>query len=74
MTNQQLTYSPFDPDGDRGPYPVYRELRDHAPAYWSPAGKLLGAQPLRRRLRRPRRPGDVLLGVRASSPPHPGWT
>jgi hypothetical protein len=35
MTNQQLTYSPFDPEVMADPYPVYRELRDHAPAYWS---------------------------------------
>lgn len=36
MTNQQLTYSPFDPGVIADPYPVYRELRDHAPVYWSP--------------------------------------
>ena len=35
MNNQQLTYSPFDPDIIVDPYPVYRELRDQAPAYWS---------------------------------------
>jgi hypothetical protein len=35
MTNQQLTYSPFDPEVMADPYPVYRELRDHAPVYWS---------------------------------------
>lgn len=35
MRNLQLTYSPFDPDIIADPYPVYRELRDHAPAYWS---------------------------------------
>jgi cytochrome P450 len=36
MSNQQLTYSPFDPKVIADPYPVYRELRDHSPAYWSP--------------------------------------
>ncbi|WP_310964080.1 cytochrome P450 [Nocardioides terrisoli] len=36
MSNQQLTYSPFDPKVIADPYPVYRELRDNAPAYWSP--------------------------------------
>lgn len=36
MSNQQLTYSPFDPEVMADPYPVYRELRDHAPVYWSP--------------------------------------
>jgi cytochrome P450 len=36
MSNQQLTYSPFDPEVIANPYPVYRELRDHAPVYWSP--------------------------------------
>ena len=34
--SQQLTYSPFDPEVIADPYPVYRELRDKAPAYWSP--------------------------------------
>jgi cytochrome P450 len=36
MSNQQLTYSPFDAEVMADPYPVYRELRDHAPVYWSP--------------------------------------
>ncbi|MFC5491460.1 cytochrome P450 [Nocardioides caricicola] len=36
MDHQQLTYSPFDPTVIADPYPVYRELRDSAPAYWSP--------------------------------------
>jgi len=36
MTSQQLTYSPFDPTVMEDPYPVYRQLRDHAPAHWSP--------------------------------------
>ncbi len=36
MDHQQLTYSPFDPTVIADPYPVYRELRDNAPAYWSP--------------------------------------
>ncbi len=35
MTDQQLTYSPFDPEVIADPYPVYRELRDLAPVYWS---------------------------------------
>lgn len=35
MSNQQLSYSPFDPEVMADPYPVYRELRDHAPVYWS---------------------------------------
>lgn len=35
MTDQLLTYSPFDPAMITDPYPVYRELRDHAPVYWS---------------------------------------
>lgn len=35
MLDQQLTYSPFDPDVIADPYPVYGELRAHAPAYWS---------------------------------------
>ena len=35
MTNRQLAYSPFDPQMIANPYPVYRELRDHAPVYWS---------------------------------------
>jgi len=38
MTQQRLTYSPFDPEVIADPYPVYRDLRRHAPAYWSPAG------------------------------------
>ena len=37
MNQQQLTYSPFDPAVIEDPYPVYRELRDNAPLYWSPA-------------------------------------
>jgi cytochrome P450 len=36
MDQQQLTYSPFDPEVIADPYPVYRQLRNHAPAYWSP--------------------------------------
>ena len=36
MDHQQLTYSPFDPTVIADPYPVYRELRESAPAYWSP--------------------------------------
>jgi cytochrome P450 len=36
MDQQQLTYSPFDPNVIADPYPVYRQLRDHAPVYWSP--------------------------------------
>lgn len=36
MNRQQLTYSPFDPEVITDPYPVYRDLRDHAPLYWSP--------------------------------------
>lgn len=36
MTTQQLSYSPFDPEVIDDPYPVYRELRERAPAYWSP--------------------------------------
>ena len=35
MSNQQLTYSPFDPDIIADPYPVYRQLRSEVPAYWS---------------------------------------
>lgn len=35
MSHQQLTYSPFDPDIIADPYPIYRELRDEAPVYWS---------------------------------------
>ena len=35
MSDQQLTYSPFDAEVIAVPYPVYRELRDNAPAYWS---------------------------------------
>src|SRR6478752_380299 len=35
MLDQQLRYSPFDPQIIVDPYPVYRELRDDAPVYWS---------------------------------------
>jgi cytochrome P450 len=35
MLDQQLRYSPFDPAIIVDPYPVYRELRDEAPVYWS---------------------------------------
>ncbi len=35
MSTQQLTYSPFDPEVIADPYPVYRELRDRVPVYWS---------------------------------------
>lgn len=34
--DQQPTYSPFDPATIADPYPVYRALRESAPAYWSP--------------------------------------
>jgi cytochrome P450 len=36
MDQQQLTYSPFDSEVIADPYPVYRQLRDHVPVYWSP--------------------------------------
>ncbi|WP_445257320.1 cytochrome P450 [Nocardioides aurantiacus] len=32
-----MTYSPFDPQVVTDPYPIYRELREHAPVYWSKA-------------------------------------
>lgn len=35
MNVRQLTYNPFDPDVINDPYPVYAELREHAPAYWA---------------------------------------
>lgn len=35
MIQQQPVYSPFDAEAMEDPYPVYRELRDHAPVYWS---------------------------------------
>ena len=35
MTDHRLTYSPFDPEVIADPYPLYRDLRDRAPAYWS---------------------------------------
>lgn len=35
MNQQQLAYSPFEPEVIADPYPVYRELRTHAPVYWS---------------------------------------
>jgi cytochrome P450 len=36
MDHQQVTYSPFDPEVIADPYPVYHDLRDHAPVHWSP--------------------------------------
>lgn len=35
MSDQPLTYSPFDADVIADPYPVYRELRANSPAHWS---------------------------------------
>lgn len=35
MSNQPQPYNPFDPEIIADPYPAYRELREHAPAYWS---------------------------------------
>lgn len=35
MSDQPLTYSPFDAEVIADPYPVYRELRANAPAHWS---------------------------------------
>ena len=42
MTDNTATYSPvtsspFDPQVVTDPYPIYRELREHAPVYWSKA-------------------------------------
>ena len=34
-TYSPVTYSPFDPQVVTDPYPIYRELREHAPVYWS---------------------------------------
>ena len=36
MSLQQPAYSPFDPAVIADPYPIYRQLREQAPAYWSP--------------------------------------
>lgn len=33
--DQQLTYRPWDPEVIADPYPVYRELRERAPVFWS---------------------------------------
>jgi cytochrome P450 len=35
MIDQELRYSPFDPEIIADPYPVYRRLRDDAPLYWA---------------------------------------
>lgn len=35
MIVQVPAYSPFDPEVIADPYPHYRELREHAPVYWS---------------------------------------
>ena len=35
MSDQPLTYSPFDAEVIADPYPVYRELRANSPAHWS---------------------------------------
>ena len=35
MSDQPLTYSPFDAEVIVDPYPVYRELRANSPAHWS---------------------------------------
>jgi cytochrome P450 len=35
MSSHPLTYSPFDPAVITDPYPVYRQLREDAPAFWS---------------------------------------
>ena len=35
MSDQPLTYSPFDAEVIADPYPVYRELRPNSPAHWS---------------------------------------
>jgi cytochrome P450 len=36
MNQEQPTYDTFDPAVIADPYPVYRELRERAPVYWSP--------------------------------------
>ncbi|WP_148615812.1 cytochrome P450 [Nocardioides rubriscoriae] len=35
MSTRQLTYSPFDAEVIADPYPVYRQLREGAPVFWS---------------------------------------
>lgn len=37
MSGHELRYDPFDPEVIADPYATYRELRDRAPLYWSPA-------------------------------------
>ncbi len=32
-------YEPFSPNDRDDPFPVYRELRDHAPVHWAPESK-----------------------------------
>ena len=35
MSDLIRTYDPFDPQVQQDPYPVYKWLRDNAPAYWA---------------------------------------
>ncbi len=36
MTDAELVYDPFSYELDEDPYPVYRRMRDEAPAYYNP--------------------------------------
>ena len=35
-----FVFDPYDPIVDSNPFPLYKELRDHYPCYWSEAGKV----------------------------------
>jgi cytochrome P450 len=39
MSDQQLTYNPFDTSIMADPYPTYRGLRENDPAHWSPTAR-----------------------------------
>jgi cytochrome P450 len=35
-----FVFDPYDPIVDSDPFPLYKELRDHHPCYWSEAGRI----------------------------------
>ena len=53
---RDLYWDPFDPTLRDDPYPLWKRLRDEAPAVPQRAVRLLGAEPLRRRRGRAPRP------------------
>ena len=67
QTSADIYYDPYDFDIDDDPYPVWKRLRDEAPALLQREVRLLRGQPLRRRRARASSTGRPTARPRARS-------